>query len=35
MLLDEKLTEAEEAATAERMQDIAAGARQDESQQQA
>ncbi|CAK0732452.1 hypothetical protein CVIRNUC_000133 [Coccomyxa viridis] len=35
VLLDEKLTEAEEAAAAERMQGIAAGARQDESQQQA
>ena len=35
VLLDEKLTEAEEAAAAERMQGIAAGARQDAFQQQA
>ena len=35
VLLDERLTEAEEAAAAERMQGIAAGARQDASQQQA
>ena len=35
VLLDEKLTEAEEAAATERMQGLAAGARQDASQQQA
>ena len=35
VLLDEKLTEAEEATAIERMQGIAAGARQDASQQQA
>ena len=35
VLLEERLTEAEEAAAAEHMQGIAAGARQDASQQQA